>query len=239
MIRVSPETNNLKNLLENLKKEAAKISETLIENYSGLEINSEGRIIGEEPKEASEKITIQQQKPQILGELLELTKFVKVNFENSDLITIRTSLYDDFCNHVDEIIYDKKTLQPLMAIDITTTSQKEIQLNKLTRLIKMINQGGGQVKYGFIAKKEAEKISFQKQTLEHIPVFIVHMMAEELLDILQGRKFDFSNWLKDLIKDQTEHIIKIIDEQWNIAQGEHRHKLESLRNKYRSFREQF
>lgn len=92
----------------------------------------------------------------LLGEILELFKFVKINDEASKFITLRTSQDDDFINYIDEIIYLRESFQPIIAIDITTTSDKSIQINKVTKFIQILNQEGGRIKHSFIAQKDNE-----------------------------------------------------------------------------------
>lgn len=237
------ETLELKEKLDLLKKKAKEVSEKIKEKYQNLEINNEGRItIPESDKQTVLKVSKikesfkskkEDKKIEILGEALELFKFVKINDEDSKFITLRTSEYDDFINHIDEIIYHKNTLEPIMAIDVTTTSNEDIQLNKLSKFIKILNEGGGKVKYGFICTKDENgNISFKRSKLSQIPVFIVHMTVNELLKKVEDKEFNFTNWLENLINSQLPLINQIIEAQTKIATGEYKEKLENLKEKY-------
>ncbi len=60
-----------------------------------------------------------------IGELLEVIKTLTFNqlWFSNDLISLRTSKFDDYCNGVDEVVIDIKTNEVLAAIDETTNPQ--------------------------------------------------------------------------------------------------------------------
>lgn len=120
---------------------------------------------------------------ELLVEILELFKFVKINDEASKFIILRTSQDDNFINYIDEIIYLRESFQSIIAIDITTTSDEGIQINKVTKFIRILNRGEGRIKHSFIAQKDNEgRVSFKRSRLSEIPVFIIHINASYLLE---------------------------------------------------------
>lgn len=243
-----------KGFLKDLKDRVERVKNN-INNELGREfLDNEGRIIippadqGVLDKVAKleRKFKEQETRKNILkelGEILELFKFVKINEEKTKFITLRTSLYDDFTNHIDEIIYFRETFEPVMAIDITTTSEEDIQVKKIARFIEILNKGGGIVRYGLIIQKDDQnRLSSKRSELSGIPIFIVHMHAGDLLEIIvkektEENKFNFSDWLDNLLKTQVDQIIKVIGYQINIADREHQEKLNKLQEEYKAIKE--
>lgn len=152
-----------------------------------------------------------------IGELLEVAKTISFNkfWFNDNLITLRTSKFDDYFNGVDELIFDQKTKEPLAAVD-TTSNIKE----KSLKIIEKI-KNGSQIKYGFYIKNEVKKGS-----LNDLPTFIISINSEKLIEmaekIVEGKSTD--EFLKKekieilkSLKEQSEQFSKIANEKLKYA----------------------
>ncbi|MDD5606332.1 MAG: hypothetical protein PHN37_00470 [Candidatus Pacebacteria bacterium] len=130
------------------------------------------------------------------GELLEVIKTLTFNkfWFNHNLVSLRTSKFDDYCNGVDEIIFDLKTKQPLAAVDKTTNPLKKIEKIK-EKIIQ-----GSRIKYGFILKENIEK-----QSLKDLPTFIISLTPEELIDLAEDLLSQ-----KDLNKSEKKVIQSLV-----------------------------
>ena len=215
-LEVNKNLENLRRLLERMRQEAQRVAENLRNQYEGLEIDSDGRVIplssSKTTEQAVEHNVESKRIIEIIGELLELFKFNKLNSEEkSEFISVRTSRYDDVKNHIDEIIFHKETLEPILAIDVTTAGQELVREKKVKVLIEALKRGGGNVKDGFWIERKNGKITFKRKELNKIPVFVVHMNLVELLKNIDNPQFYFSEWLKNEIKKQIEEIINILE----------------------------
>lgn len=111
---------------------------------------------------------------ELKGEILEMNKTLAFNqsWFGKRLVAVRTAKYDDFENHVDQLILDTKTGSPFAAVDITTDWKIKAQSPDLAKRL----QKGCQVKYGFKLNSEGK---VQKQSHDNLPLFIIAVSAEE------------------------------------------------------------
>jgi len=140
------------------------------------------------------------------GELLEVIKTIVFNkfWFSNNLISLRTSKFDDYCNGVDEIILDLKTKQPLAAVDETTDP-----LGKIEKVKEKIIQGSS-VKYGFSLSES----KINKRSLENLPTFIVSLKPEELINLTQAllNKDNLESFEKKVVNfllEQSQQFQKI------------------------------
>lgn len=106
-----------------------------------------------------------------IGELFEVTKTILFNeyWFKENFVALRASKYDDYCNHVDEVIFDIKTHKPFAVID-TTTMLKDVK-----DLATKIGKFSG-IKYGLAWESE----DFKTRALNELPVFILHINKEQV-----------------------------------------------------------
>ena len=142
----------------------------------------------------------------IKGEVLEMAKTLTFNnfWFDKRLIALRTSEYDDVANGVDQLIFDAETKTALAAVDATTNWKDK------TKEISSGIENGSKVKYGFGFENE----SLVKKSYYNLPLFIISMKGEELLEVLkdiekgeisfEGRKVE--NTVLDELKSQSENF---------------------------------
>lgn len=142
----------------------------------------------------------------IKGETLEMAKTLAFNghWFNKKLIAVRTARYDDIFNGVDELIFDKETKFPLAAVDLSTNMKI-----KTKELFEKRMYEGGKVKYGFGFD---ENSSVEKKSYENLPLFVVSITPEELLEVnstiikgnLHFESLKISNNILEELSNQSE-----------------------------------
>jgi hypothetical protein len=99
------------------------------------------------------------------------------------LISLRTSEYDDYCNKIDHLILDEKTLKILGAIDTTTGWKEKVKDEKIFKIIKH----GAQAFYGTYYTQEGK---FFLGSLNELPTFIIAFSPDDVIttanDYLKG-----------------------------------------------------
>lgn len=222
-----------------LSNEITKISSQLINKYQGLNIDTRtGRIKSNGNQQNQKRINLSNLE-QVQGELLEMLKFAKLNTEESPFITVRTSEYDDRNNGIDEIVYDKKTGQPLLGIDLTTAQNSKVQERKIYSLTgKIINQCI-KVQYGLVMSKTENQIVFQQTEIKNLPVIIFYMNRNEISQYLSKQKTpkDFCQLFIERGIQSLNATIKFIDEKQEQLQRikggrQKANALEELKNQY-------
>lgn len=93
-----------------------RISLDYLEENFPDEVEDEVSKVKSVEKSFSNQVTLEA----LRGEIVELAKTLfQEELFNQQFIIFRTSKFDDYFNHVDEIIFDKQTLTPVAAIDTT------------------------------------------------------------------------------------------------------------------------
>lgn len=139
------------------------------------------------------------------GELLETVKTLGMSksWFRGRFITVRTSKFDDYFNGIDNLIFDIETLQPLAAIDDTTSL-----LNKKDAIQKV--RDGATVKYA----ADYTHAGAVKRTFKKLPVLLitspieeVAALAKDLINGLESEEGEVArrNIVKNL-KNQAEQI---------------------------------
>lgn len=146
-----------------------------------------------------------------LGEQFEFLKTIILNkFLKDNFIIVRTSLYDDFKNKVDNIIFEKKTGNLVCAFDeIADVSGERYKEKKQLILLRNIN-GGVNLKYAF--KLKDRKIVLDKE--ENIPIFYISLNAETIEEVIKNLEEDV-NKTNDKEKKTFYYFINILNIQIN------------------------
>ena len=177
-------------LLEKIKPILEEESENL--KNEGLPVDNECRINPDFYEGTISKTTIDADKQSVKkaeskfkeinpsGELLEIVKTIAFNrlWFNERIVSVRTSRFDDEINqsHVDELIFDRETLQIIAASDVTTKPDyKEKDL--LTKV-----KDGAVLKYGL----RLDKDGFKKESLKNVPYFIVRVKPDDLIGLAEN-----------------------------------------------------
>ena len=110
------------------------------------------------------------------GERLEVLKTIVFHkFLNEKFIVIRTALYDDVQNHVDNLIVEKETGNIICAFDEVSAISGPEFIKKQERFLRN-NINGAKVKYGILSTKDG----LIKDRIENIPIFYLALPPENI-----------------------------------------------------------
>jgi len=203
-------------LSENLRSEGIPVTNECrlqISGFQGVypqdEIEIDIRIVLELQKKWSEEGGIKKE-----GEQFEVIKTIIFNkFLGNDFVAVRSSLYDDFKNGVDNIILDKKTGNLICAFDeVASISGKEFEDKKEKVLSKNIKQKGVKLKYGIYLK--GEKIDLGP--IQNIPLFYLALPSDRLKEAIKKlspsleEKTDYEKKLFEFFISLIKHQIKTL-----------------------------
>lgn len=162
-----------------LNKDGRIEMEKFSQIYSSLEIKKDINLINQKEKEwfgdlPPEKI--EEKKIEKIGEQFELLKTAILNkFIGEDFITVRSSLYDDIINKVDNVVVHRKTGNIICAFDEVGEIQGPRYEEKIKKTIsRNIFEGGCKIKYGFSI--ENNKIILKK--IGNIPIFYLALSED-------------------------------------------------------------
>jgi hypothetical protein len=110
------------------------------------------------------------------GERLEVLKTIVFHkFLNEKFIVIRTALYDDVQNHVDNLIVEKETGNIICAFDEVSAISGPEFIKKQERFLRN-NINGAKVKYGILSTKDG----LIKDRIKNIPIFYLALPPEHI-----------------------------------------------------------
>ena len=194
----------LKKLSENLKRQGLPVNETCrvqTEAFSGIYPPDtiekdedrvkqiQGKWIEEAQKEKGwDEKELKKRMRYSEGRKLEMFKTAIFNkLLGERFITVRTSLYDDIVNKVDNIILEKNTGNVICALDEVESPQFENLFQDLRYLKKREETqkrnkrwGGATLRYGLRLEKENDKIKVKLGKMDHIPVFYLVLGEDNL-----------------------------------------------------------
>jgi len=146
-----------------------------------------------------------------IGGIVEKLKTISFNnfWFKGKFFALRTSLYDDYFNGIDQIILDANPKKPKVLAAIDTTSLKGAWQEKAEKIIKKIkNPERIKIDYGVLARKEKNTLKIEYKELKGIPLLILAFKEneEEILkwfDALENRD---KNYLNSLLKEQLAKL---------------------------------
>lgn len=202
--------------------------------YAEKEIEEDAKKV----KDLKSKYGVQENKKEANGEKLEILKTAIFNkFLGGEFIVVRSSEFDDFCRHIDNVIVEKKTGNIISAFDEVSETHGPIY-DKKVREVSEKNENGASLKYGFSLDKEG-KIKPSKK-IDNIPLFYL-ALSQELLE--EGIKNFKSDSISIFEKKIFEYFIKSIDEQMknpalfkNIPELKRKDKISQLKNSFENIR---
>jgi len=136
------------------------------------------------------------------GEQFEALKTIIFHkFLGKDFIVLRSSLYDDIVNKVDNIILDKKTGNLVCALDEVATMTGERFENKKSAILERNkgNNGGGRLKYGLFIKEGKLSLGSTK----HFPIFYLAIKPNYLKEAIRK--------MQPSLNETTEYERKLFD----------------------------
>ena len=196
--------------LEKLKKEKKEeFSPWAVERDQKSALQRKKEIEKEHQKLKDEKRFEELYKEKV-GEVVERLKTISFNqfWFKEKFFALRTSLYDDYRNQIDELILDPKKPRVIAVIDIT--SKKEAQRQKgLKWLQRLKNPDSIKVEYGVFAKEVEGELKIEYRALKRIPLLIlVFDESPESLSLwLKAIEKNDEKYLQDLLKKELENLI--------------------------------
>jgi len=146
-----------------------------------------------------------------IGEIVEKLKTISFNnfWFKGRFFALRTSLYDDYFNGVDQIILDANPKKPKVLAAIDTTSLKGAWQEKVEKIIEKIkNPEKIKIDYGVVARKEKNTLKIEYKELKGIPLLILAFKEneEEILKWFSALENQDKNYLNLLLKDQLTKL---------------------------------
>jgi len=143
------------------------------------------------------------------GEKMEIFKTALFNkVLKNDFLVLRSSLYDDYKNGIDNIIFDKESGTVVGAFDeVVSETAGPVYEQKKSKIAAKNSRAGGYLKYG-LAKK-GDKIIMESNA--RVPVFYLALSQNELKEALVG--FEVSDNLSEAEEIMLEKLAKSISEQ--------------------------
>ena len=123
------------------------------------------------------------------GEQLEILKTALFNkFLGKKVLIVRTSLYDDVINHVDNLMIDKETGKTLCAFDEVGTNIGPIFTEKMVKVLKInTEERGVKLKYGLKLEKEINnenKIKLGRR--DNLPIFYLALPSLQIKEAIKN-----------------------------------------------------
>lgn len=123
------------------------------------------------------------------GEQLEILKTALFNkFLGKKALIVRTSLYDDVTNHVDNLMIDKETGKTLCAFDEVGTNIGPIFTEKMVKVLKInTEERGAKLKYGLKLEKEINnenKIKLGRR--DNLPIFYLALPSLQIKEAIKN-----------------------------------------------------
>jgi hypothetical protein len=152
------------------------------------------------------------------GERMEVFKTILFHkFIGKNFIIVRSSIYDDFKNKVDNVIINKETGEVVCAFDEVCLKYSSYNPKK-DAILKINREGGAKIKYGLFLQKESDKMVLKKGEIQGVPIFYLSLEKDDLddgikslawsLDKISEKEKEVWEKFKILLKEQGEEIIK-------------------------------
>ena len=157
-----------------------------------------------EEEKINEEISI------LKGKILELAKVIFANeLFNEKFIVVRTNIYDDYFNGIDEIFIDKETKNPIAAIDISSYDKLKKRPSNFRKrskqnLILGMILNGGYLKYGLYLKEDKIEIC----GLANVPVLCLPLDFNEMLEAIKAYERNDKSSMKTIGKKILENILE-------------------------------
>ena len=182
-------------VIERHQKRSITKKRELLENKKRLEKNGE-----------YDKLYLQS-----VGDVVEKLKTVSFNnfWFKGKFIALRTSLYDDYFNGIDEFILDPDSAPPRVIAAIDETSEKAAWQTKANDLVRKIKRPDLiKIDYGALARNSFGGLKIEYRELKNVPILILAFRQNErdILKWYQAIKGKDKGYLSRLLDDQVEKI---------------------------------
>jgi len=119
-----------------------------------------------------------------IGEKMEMLKiviFYKFLGEKRNCLVVRSSVYDDIKNGIDNVIFDVSSGEVVCAVDAVGSNDDIRYKIKMFEVFEKNKLGGGRLKYGMVIKRnEKNKLKIIPQEIKNIPKFFIGLPKESI-----------------------------------------------------------
>jgi hypothetical protein len=254
-IEKNPEVEKMESFMEKmafeLKKEGIPVDKDCrldLESFKGVypseELEKNKKLVEEREKEFYKTLLekglslkeCKEERKKRIGEKMEmLTTGIFYKNLNKDFIVVRSSIYDDIINGVDNIIVERKTGNIVCALDeVGENFGIEYEKKKDKVLRKNIETNGVNVKYGFRVKQEKDKMKLELGERKNIPIFYLALPEEYIKKVLKS----FQPSLKEQSDDERKlfsYFIATMDSQAKALELGYESLHPTLRKRLRHF----
>lgn len=173
--------------------------EPFAEIYGKEEVEADIAFVKRKEKDWREE-GVEKSKPPI-GEEFELLKTAIFNkYLGKKFIVVRSSLYDDYKNGVDNVMIDKASGNVVCAFDEVGDESFFKKMKEGRIASKNFEEGGASIKYGIVLRDGR----LTAERLENLPIFCLSLSAEAIEEGIQ--KMEFSRDKKSPIEDKIFEI---------------------------------
>ncbi len=139
------------------------------------------------------------------GERLEVLKTIIFHkFLGEKFFVVRSSVYDDLTNNVDNLIVEKETGNIVCAFDEVSSFGKDYE-KKQNKVLYINLRGGARLKYGFISDGSLLIL----QGIKNIPIFYLSL-SPEFIDKGIKKLSSNLNEISDFERKLIEYFLKIL-----------------------------
>ncbi len=244
---------------EKYKNGSEKIAKLPIDSSCRIMMDSFRKIYGEDEVAADENIVRSKEKmwaerqkewseeerrENKIGEQFEALKTAVFNkFLGDRFIVVRSSLYDDYKNGVDNVMVDIKSGNVVCAFDEVGDDSFYRRQKEQKIFEKNLVDGGASLKYAFTFKNGKVIAS----RLDNLPVFCLHLSADKIregvlnMNFSLGRKSEAESQMFGIFMDelasQADALDKKLSEAIADSKGEKAGQLRELKERLGAFKE--
>lgn len=170
-----------------------------------------------------------------VGELLErFTTLVLHENLKEDFIVYRATRYDDYVNHVDQILIDKETGHAVCALDEKAPKTKEWYKRKKEEILDRNLKGGAKINFGY----KFEKGKLTPSRLRNIPILCLPLDEETLKEAIndfEKRKDVFQHYISTALEAISELQQKRHSMQYKILTKDFKAALGMAESRFRKY----
>lgn len=146
------------------------------ERYSFYEVARDQEVAGRKKRERESQERVKKS-----GERLEmLATAIFHKFLGEKFFVLRTSIFDDEINKVDNFLIEKKTGNPICAFDEVAEMRGPRYKEKREKVLERNLKGGAELKYSFEVRPGKERPMIEMTKVRELPIFYLALSPEAL-----------------------------------------------------------
>ena len=173
--------------------------EKILELLNEVKNNLEDRLYGSEGKKIMKK-----------GEKLELFKTILLNkVLKGKFVVIRSSIYDDLFNGVDNLILDKEGNVVCAFDEVCSSEDDEKTKEKMNKILRINENGGALIEYGVLIKGK----EIIKERIERVPIFYLSLEENKLTEGIKNLDISSPKKISEKEKEIWDIFVKSLNSQ--------------------------